>query len=244
MTGLDFADPERGISGTLHHSGAAVFFDHDQVLAASGGGTGMDVAEGAARIEIDGLTGTLELSRLGEPLELEGDRGGSERLVVCRVLGELRKGNQTHEIASLGVRSELTSEPEPDQVSLERSIAVAFSDGGLLALRATRPAGAETHGDEEIVAAVAGADGEVTQVREPLLSTQYDAAGRQVRATLELWPQEGSEPRPPLRAAGSIVCGTSLSLGQRRLDVAFFRWSMDGRPGLGRYEVLNSAAGK
>jgi hypothetical protein len=80
----------------------------------------------------------------------------------------------------------------------------------------------------------------VVQVREPLLSTQYDAAGRQVRATLELWPEQGEEPRPPLRAAGAIICGTSIEVDGRRLDVAFFRWSMNGRPGLGRYEILSA----
>jgi len=66
-----------------------------------------------------------------------------------------------------------------------------------------------------------------------------DDAGRQLRSTIELWPEEAEEPRPPICVAGSIVCGTSLALGERRLDLAFFRWSMDGRPGLGRYEILS-----
>lgn len=243
MTGLDFADPERGISGALRPSGAVVLFDHDEVLAASpdAGTRFSDEAEPTASVEVDGLEVSLELSEIGEPVELAGDRTGRERLAVCRVLGELRRDGETHEVACLGVRSDVVSDPPRDQVSLIRSIAVAFSDGGLLALRAARPQGASTHGDEETVAAVANPEGEIVQVREPLLSTQYDEAGRQVRATLELWPEESEEPRPPLRAAGSIVCGTSLPLGDWRLDVAFFRWSMDGRPGLGRYEVLSAA---
>jgi hypothetical protein len=244
MTGLDFADPESGISGTLRPSGAAVFFDHDQVLAASVDAGARADAGGAISVEIEELSADLELSRVGEPVELEGDRSGAERLAVCRVLGEVRQNGTARPIACLGVRSDITSEPKADELSLERSIAIAFGDGGLLALRAARPAGAEGHGDEEVVATVASADGDVTQVREPLLSTQYDDAGRQVRATLELWPEESDEPRPPLRAAGSIVCGTSLPLGERRLDVAIFHWSMDGRPGLGRYEVLSSSAGE
>jgi hypothetical protein len=242
MIGFDFADPERGISGTLRPSGAAVFFDHEEVLAASADAGAPAADDGTLSFEIDGVAASLELSQLGEPIELDGDRSGAERLSICRVLGELRQDGRTHEIACLGVRSELTSEPAPDEASVTRSIAVAFGDGGLLALRAARPTGAENHGDEEIVATVASADGEVTPVREPLLSTQYDAAGRQVRATLELWPQEDEEPRPPIRAAGSIVCGTSLAVAEKRLDVAFFRWSMDGRPGLGRYEVLSTPA--
>ena len=145
-------------------------------------------------------------------------------------------------MACLGIRSEAVSEADPDQVSLTRSIAVVFSDGGLLAIRAARPYGTTDHGDEEVTAALADPAGELMQVRETLLSTHYDEAGRQVRATLELWPEQETEPRPPLRAAGSIVCGTSLPVGERRLDVAFFRWSMDGRPGLGRYEILSAPA--
>jgi hypothetical protein len=243
MSGLDFADPERGICGALRPSGAAVFFDHDQVLAASAeAGPGFGSEGGAARVDIDGVAASLELAPMGEPIEISGDRAGSERLAVCRVLGELTANGKTHRLACLGVHSDITAEADADQVSLTRSIAVAFSDGGLLALRAARPQGAAEHGDEEVVAAVASPEGELIRVREALVSTQYDPAGRQVRATLELWPEEGDEdPRPPLRAAGSIVCGTSLALGDGRLDLAFFRWSMDGRPGLGRYEVLAAA---
>jgi hypothetical protein len=243
MMGFDFADPDRGISGCLRPSGAAVVFDHDEVLAA---GTGVEAELGdggidaAATLSLDGASLRLELSRLGGPVSLRGDRAGSEELAVCRVRGEVMGGRRSHQISCLGVRSDAVTEAGPEDVSLTRSIAVAFADGGILALRAARPSGA-SHADEEVLAALADPDGEVTQVREPLISTQYDAEGRHVRATLELWPEQDAEPRPPFRAAGSIVCGTSLSLGERRLDIAFFRWSMDGRPGLGRYEVLQAA---
>jgi hypothetical protein len=244
MMGFDFADPERGLSGTLRPSGAAVIFDHDEVLAAStdaAGQLGDGGGGGTAGLEVDGVTVRLELSRIGGPVSLRGERAGSEEVAVCRMLGELRRSGKTEPISCLGIRSDAASDADPGEVSLTRSIAVAFSDGSILALRAARPAGATDHGDEEVLAALADPDGEVTQVREPLLSTQYDDAGRHVRATLELWPEE-SEPRPPIRAAGSIVCGTSLALGERRLHIAFFRWSMEGKPGLGRYEVLSAPA--
>jgi hypothetical protein len=246
VTGLDFADPERGISAALRPSGAAVVFDHDEVLAASGDAEAHfeDAGgEASAGLELDGVSMQLQISRLGGPISLRGELGGSEELAVCRVLGEVRRDDRRHEVACLGIRSDASAGPDPDAVSLSRSIAIAFSDGGVLALRAARPTGASDHGEEEIVAALADPDGVATQIREPLLSTQYDDAGRHVRATLELWPEQAAEARPPLRAAGTIVCGTSLRLGEGRLDVAFFRWSMDGRPGLGRYEVLTAAAG-
>jgi hypothetical protein len=246
MMGFDFADPERGLFGTCRPSGVAILFDHENVLAASAD-TRPELGDGGgdttASLELDGVSVQLELSRIGGPLSLRGDRSGSEELAVCRVLGELRRGGDAQRLACLGVRTDAVSEADPTDASLTRSIAIAFGDGGILALRAARPQGATEHGDEETVAAIANADGEVTPVRESLLSTQYDDAGRHVRATLELWPEQGEEPRPPLRAAGSIVCGTSLVVGERRLDVAFFRWSMGGRPGLGRYEILSAPAG-
>jgi hypothetical protein len=45
----------------------------------------------------------------------------------------------------------------------------------------------------------------------------------------------------PRRAAGEVLCGTSLDLGRLRLDCAFFRWRMDGRSGFGRYDILRRA---
>jgi hypothetical protein len=243
VIGFDFADPERGLFGTCRPSGPAILFDHEDVLAASADAQPR-LADGdgdaIAALDLDGISVQLELSRIGEPVSLRGERSGSEELVVCRVLGELLQGGDARRLACLGVRLEAVSDADPGDVALTRSIAVAFSDGGILALRAARPRGASDHGEEEITAAMSDPEGEVTQVREPLLSTQYDAAGRHVRANLELWPEQAEEARPPLRAAGSIVCGTSLAVGERRLDLAFFRWSMDGRPGLGRYEVLSA----
>jgi hypothetical protein len=246
MMGFDFADPERGLFGTCRPSGAAILFDHEDVLAASADARpelGDGGGDTTASLELDGVSVQLELSRIGGPLSLRGDRSGAEELAVCRVLGELRWGGDAQHLACLGIRTDAVSEAEPAEASLTRSIAIAFGDGGILALRAARPLDANEHGDEETTAAIANAAGEVTLVREALLSTQYDDAGRHLRATLELWPEQSEEPRPPLRAAGSIVCGTSLAVGERRLDVAFFRWSMGGRPGLGRYEILSAPAG-
>ena len=54
-------------------------------------------------------------------------------------------------------------------------------------------------------------------------------------AGLELYETEES---PARRAAGEAVCGTTLDLGRLRLDCAFFRWRMEGREGVGRYDVL------
>lgn len=244
MMGFDFADPERGLFGTCRPSGAAMAFDHEDVLAATADAelrssdTGGDAG---VALELDGIGLDLELSRLGAPVSLRGERSGAEELAVCHVRGEVRRGGDAQTISCLGIRSDAVSDPDPQDVSLTRAIAIAFGDGGILALRGARPRGASEHGDEELSVAIADAEGELTLIREPLLSTHYDERGRQLRATLELWPEREGGPHPPLRVAGSIVCGSSLPLGEHRLDLAFFRWSMDGRPGLGRYEILSDA---
>jgi hypothetical protein len=244
MTGFDFADPESGISASLRPSGAALIFDHDEVIAASAeASAALEIAneQAVARIELDGVILEIELVPVGPAVSL-GNDGSAEKLSVCRVLGELVTGTETKSIGCLGIHSEAGAGPDPSETALTRSIAIAFSDGGILALEANRPAGAESHAEEEVTAALADPEGMATEFSEALLSTQYDEAGRQVRATLELWADEEITPSRGRRAAGTIVCGSSLPLGARRLDLAFFRWSMDGRPGLGRYEVLAAAA--
>jgi len=77
-------------------------------------------------------------------------------------------------------------------------------------------------------------------VDEPRLSTTYDEDGRQLRASLELWV--GEEDDYPRRAAGEVLCGSTLDLGALRLDCAFLRWRMGGRSGVGRYDLLRRAS--
>jgi hypothetical protein len=122
--------------------------------------------------------------------------------------------------------------------ALRRSIGVVFSDGGLLALSAVRPRGSSAHGDEEIVAVLCDPDGAPVEVSEALLSTEYGDDGVQRRATLELWV-DGEEGQP-LRGAGTLISASSVRRPGLSTDVAFFRWSLEGREGLGHYEVVRA----
>jgi hypothetical protein len=76
-------------------------------------------------------------------------------------------------------------------------------------------------------------------IDDPRLSTTYDEEGFQRRVGLELWV--GGEDAYARRASGVVVCGGALDLGEHRLDCAFLHWRMDGRPGVGRYDVLRRA---
>lgn len=121
---------------------------------------------------------------------------------------------------------------------VRRSIGIVFSDGGLLALSAVRPGGAAGHGEEEVAAVMCGADGAPAEIAETLLSTEYGPDGVQRRATVELWPD--GEDGQPLRGAGTLISSIAVRHPGLRSEVAFFRWSVEGREGLGHYEVVRS----
>lgn len=118
---------------------------------------------------------------------------------------------------------------------VRRSIGIVFSDGGLLALTATLPPGGRAHGDEEVAAVLCDPDGAPLTFEEALLSTEYGEDGVQRRATLELWPD--TEEMRPLRGAGTLISATSVRRQGIDSEIAFFRWSVEGREGLGTYEV-------
>ena len=121
-----------------------------------------------------------------------------------------------------------------------RSIGIVFSDGGLLALSAVRPPGSGGHGDEEVAAVLCDPDGAPVEVSETLLSTEYGPDGVQRRATLELWT-DGEEGQP-LRGAGALISSAQVRRPGLTADVAFFRWSVEGREGLGHYEIVRADA--
>jgi hypothetical protein len=106
---------------------------------------------------------------------------------------------------------------------VRRSIGIVFADGGLLALTSTLP------------------DGAPVQFEEALLSTEYGEDGVQRRASLELWPDV--EDMRPLRGAGTLI--SSVRVRRQGLDseIAFFRWAVEGREGLGTYEVARNSDG-
>jgi hypothetical protein len=121
-----------------------------------------------------------------------------------------------------------------------RSIGIVFADGGLLALTSSLPAGRREHGEEQIAAVLCDPDGAPVEFEEALLSTEYGEDGVQRRATLELWPD--GEDGQPLRGAGTLISSVSVRRPGLNAEIAFFRWSVEGREGLGTYEVARPDA--
>ena len=87
-----------------------------------------------------------------------------------------------------------------------------------------------------LAAVLCGPDGAPVEVSEALLSTEYGPDGVQRRATLELWI-DGEEGQP-LRGGGTLISTSSIDRPGLASEVAFFRWSLEGREGLGHYEVV------
>jgi hypothetical protein len=166
------------------------------------------------------------------------DIGGMEGYEqVCAVSGTVRVGDAVHEVDCLGQRGHLWGTPDWKRITLARTVTAWLGADRAVTLTAVRPTKAKGHGDEAIAAWVLEG-GEPLAVSEPRLSTAYDDGLRQRRAGLELWMGEDEFVR---RAAGEVICGTTLDLGRLRLDAAFFRWHMEGRTGIGRYDVLRRA---
>jgi hypothetical protein len=60
----------------------------------------------------------------------------------------------------------------------------------------------------------------------------------QRRVTVELWLNldEGR----PLRGAGTLISAVEIEAEGLETRIAFFRWSIEGREGLGHYEIARA----
>lgn len=193
----------------------------------------------------DGSGFSLSLEARSEPAALDrgddaaklGGMEGYEQLVS--VSGAATVRGTAVPVSCLGQRGHSWGAPDWDKLSLARTVGVWLDGGVGLTLTALRPSKTRDH-EREVLAGYlfASADGLAAPVRisEPRLSTTYDEEGCQRRAGLELFV--GAEDDYPHRAAGEVLYGTTLDLGRLRLDTAFFEWRMEGRSGVGRYDLL------
>lgn len=189
--------------------------------------------EDAFALEVEALTPPAVLDPR-EPAAKAGGMQGYEQL--CRVRGTVRG----RRVDCLGQRGHSWGRPDWGRIELARTLSAWLDTETGVTVTAVRPSGTRHHG-EEAVAAYLVQGGVPVPVAEPLVSTTYDADGRQRHAGLELWVYVDGDGFVH-RAAGEVLCGTTLDLGRLRLDAAFFAWRMNGRAGVGRYDVLRRAA--
>lgn len=218
---LAFFDGERDVHGTVR-AGVAVVFEGDSSRALSE----------SPELERDGESWR---ARCGDALELtfspsspSVDLGGTTA-GVCRVSGRAEGAD----VDCLGTVSETTTPPAWAELDAIRTISAVFDPDHAVFAAARRPRGALGHGQELVVAHLLGPDGPVA-VEDARVSTVYDGDGRQRTAGLELWLPGEDFPR---RVSGRVRSGLSLTLEALRVNAAIFSWRMDGRDGLGAYEV-------
>jgi len=208
----------------------------------------------------DGTSGfTLSFVARSQPAELAADApaaraggmAGYEQL--CHVHGTVRVHGRETRVDCLGQRGRSWGAPDWDRIGVARTVSGWLGDDLGFTVTAIRSARATHHADDALAAfllapvapepgAAAPADllVEAVPVEDPRLSTTYDNEDRQRSAGLELYVS--ADDNTPHRAAGEVLCGTSLDLGRLHLDTAFFAWRMEGRTGIGRYDVLRRTA--
>ncbi|HEX6601422.1 MAG TPA: hypothetical protein VF030_02145, partial [Solirubrobacterales bacterium] len=178
--GLDLFDGEHGVLFSVRPGRSAVVFAGDRLLGAEPAPDGLpnDVPIRAGGAELD-----VEVSPLAEPHLLRGRATGAEELTLVRAVGSLGTSDGATEVAAVGFRTRVQEPPGPE---LRRSLAVAFADGGMLAIAAGAPTPDAPHNEEETTAILTEPEGRVP-IERALISIEYDGEGRQRRATVELW---------------------------------------------------------
>jgi hypothetical protein len=227
---LELADPASGIQAWL---GTGLPGLGDGEILAVVSQTGELIAAGTTR------EGGFELGEEGigaraslDGVEVEASATGEGGSLVLR-----REG------AEQALRPAAIGGPLPgaDQSALLRVITVLpGAEGTAITASAARPAKAPAHDAESLRAQVSPGAEAAREVFEPLLSTQYDAAGGQARAGLELWV--AAEDAAPLRVSGLRRGEARLGLADGwELRAASFIWALDGDTTAGSYLIWRNA---
>lgn len=160
--------------------------------------------------------------------------GGALEAAICTATIRSRGWGRT--LQCPGHLSRWASDPLGDAGRF-RHLAVEAAERSLLLLCSRGAPGAEHHSQEEAAAWLLDPEGGVVTFGEALLSTQYDEAGRQTRAGLELWPEgeEQTARAAATRAAGTRLGGTEPA--DQGVTAALLRCSTEGTEGLGSYLI-------
>ncbi len=219
---LSFFDAAHDIHGTAR-SGMTILFEGRKPVALPEGPQ-VEATDSGWRAEL-GDKLSLEFERVSPAADL-----GGVRAHVARVKGEAAG----RRVEGLGTVSETDVPPQWEKLDAVRSLSALVDEQHALVAIARRPRGAVGHGDERVTACLVEDDA-LLEVETARISTVYDGGGRQRSAGLELWLPGEDYPR---RGSGQVIAGTSLDLDGLQVHVAVFRWRLDGREGIGSYELM------
>ena len=240
-----------------------LFAGREPVAAIARGGLEAGADAGWDAIELGGLRMTVEeplrawrvamdaehhgfdlrFEALTPPAEIDGDEAvaraggmaGYEQL--CGVTGTVRADGREREIRCLGQRGHGWGEPDWSRIESARTLA-AWPDAGYGLGSGERAP--ERHATmptsscgRRCSTSGARCASRTRACRRPTTTRAASAApGSSCGSATTSYPHRGS---------GEVLCGSTLDLGQLRLDCAFFRWRIDGESGVGRYDVLRRA---
>jgi hypothetical protein len=181
--------------------------------------------------EADLEAATLPIDFDDPAIEALNNATGTRRYEqLCRVRGELRAQGRQVQIAGVGRRTHAWGAPSGARL---RSL-YAISGDRSVTITAVQPSEGAPHGAELITAHLLRSEGEPELIADVRLSTIYDAAGRPRTAGAELF-SEGEE--YPRRISGEAIFQAEDPRAQLR--AASFRWSVDGKPGQGGYQLVS-----
>jgi hypothetical protein len=231
---VEILDPESGLFVSLTNGGSgAIMLGEDVIAAAPIPVDGLDrLKDGPLTLETQRGSLEVEIDSQGEPIEFDGSLTGSRQSRLARMTGALIDQGKSIDLDCSGVLH--GRESTPDATILRRELTIILADGGLISASTAAPEQTLHHSEEQAVAAISHPGGYV-EFEEVLISTEYDAGGRQRRATLELWP--ASDEIAALQGAGSAIAGCTAKVDGWNINTALFRWALDGHLGLGRYEI-------
>ncbi len=235
VNSVEAFDPGSGLFLSLTENGNGAVMLGSEVIAASpipAGTLASFTPEVPLSLETERGALELRLEPVGEPIRFAGDLTGERESRRAEVRGRLTDRGEEHTVGGFGVIHSASRLPAAR--SLRRDLTVMLDEGGLLCVAAAGPEGSWCHGDEEVAAAISHPGGYL-EFERALISTESDPAGRQQRATLELWPASGEI--AVLHGAGHSVAGCTARVGERTVNTALFRWSLDAHAGSGRYEL-------
>ena len=192
-----------------------------------------------ARIELD-LHALTAPAGLSEPAtSAAGRAAGLHRYAqLCTATGTAEIGGQRRAVEAPAVRTHRWG--PVGEVIRTRFLTVASKQGDLLTVAAVQPPGAQAHGEELVVAHTTRAgDGDDPLPFETVrVSTVFGEDGLPVKAGAELF-RPGDE--FPSRLAGTAAGGITGALPGTRASLTLFRFTLDGVPGFGSYEIEAAA---
>lgn len=202
--------------------------------------TAVEGSDPAEEWRLAGESFELTFAPASEVADLElADAGTAARYQLARVRGTMIVDGAERVLDCAGERATRTGALDVKRFESFRAVSAWFGEADGLALLAARPRRARGH-DTELLAGVLFEAGVPVPVSEPRLSSTYTADGVPARVGLELWLGEEDDADQYARRAAGEAIGQAAVCGDPPLRSELLRWRMQGREGVGVYELLRA----